>query len=120
MTWLITGGAGYIGSHVVREMTNAGERVVVLDDLSSGIPDRLAADVPLEHGNVLDRERLEQIMREHGVDGVVHIAARKQVGESVEKPLDYYRENVEGLRLVLEAAAAAGVTRFLFSSSAAV
>jgi UDP-glucose 4-epimerase len=120
MTWLITGGAGYIGSHVVRAMTAAGERVVVLDDLSSGIPDRLAADVPLAQGNVLDRDRLEQVMREHEVTGVVHIAARKQVGESVERPLLYYRENVEGLRLVLEAAAAAGVTRFLFSSSAAV
>lgn len=120
MTWLVTGGAGYIGSHVVREMTAAGERVVVLDDLSSGIPDRLAADVPLAKGDVLDRDRLEQVMREHGVDGIVHIAARKQVGESVERPLLYYRENVEGLRLVLEAAAATGVSRFLFSSSAAV
>jgi UDP-glucose 4-epimerase len=120
MTWLITGGAGYIGSHVVREMTQAGERVVVLDDLSSGRAARLPADVPLVHGDVLDRDLLDRVMREHGVAGVVHIAARKQVGESVERPLEYYGANVEGLRVVLAAAAAAGVGRFLFSSSAAV
>ncbi|GAA2169961.1 MULTISPECIES: UDP-glucose 4-epimerase GalE [Glycomyces] len=120
MTWLITGGAGYIGSHVVREMTGAGERVVVLDDLSSGRAARLPADVPLVHGDVLDRDLLDRVMREHGVAGVVHIAARKQVGESVERPLEYYGANVEGLRVVLAAAAAAGVGRFLFSSSAAV
>lgn len=120
MTWLVTGGAGYIGSHVVREMTAAGERVVVLDDLSSGSGSRMPAGVPLEQGSVLDRERLEQVLREHEITGVVHIAARKQVGESVERPLEYYRENVEGLRTVLEASAAAGVRGFLFSSSAAV
>jgi UDP-glucose 4-epimerase len=120
MTWLITGGAGYIGSHVVRELTNAGERVVVLDDLSSGRAARLPAGVPLEHGDVRDRDLLDRVMRGHGVDGVVHIAARKQVGESVERPLEYYEANVEGLRVVLAAAADAGVRRFLFSSSAAV
>jgi len=120
MTWMITGGAGFIGSHVVRAMTEAGERVVVLDDLSTGDAGRLPAGVPLERGTVLDRDVLDRVLREHGVDGVVHIAAKKQVGESVERPLWYYRENVEGLRTVLEAAAGAGVRRFLFSSSAAV
>jgi UDP-glucose 4-epimerase len=120
MTWMITGGAGFIGSHVVKAMTEAGERVVVLDDLSTGDPARLPADVPLERGTVLDRAVLDRVLREHLVDGVVHIAAKKQVGESVERPLWYYRENVEGLRTVLEAAAGAGVRRFLFSSSAAV
>ena len=118
--WLITGGAGYIGSHVVRELTAAGESVVVLDDLSSGDQARLPGTVPLERGSVLDRPFLDRVLREWSVDGVVHIAAKKQVGESVERPLYYYRENVEGLRTVLEAAAAAGVRRFLFSSSAAV
>lgn len=120
MSWLVTGGAGYIGSHVVRELKAAGERVVVLDDLSSGSADRLPAGVPVEKGSVLDRERLVQVLRAHEVTGVVHIAAKKQVGESVERPLEYYRENVEGLRTVLEASAAAGVRGFLFSSSAAV
>ncbi|WP_335982099.1 MULTISPECIES: UDP-glucose 4-epimerase GalE [Streptomycetaceae] len=118
--WLITGGAGYIGSHVVRELTAAGEGVVVLDDLSGGDPARLPADVPLERGSVLDPEVLARVLREYAVDGIVHIAAKKQVGESVARPLYYYRENVEGLRTVLDAAAGAGVRRFVFSSSAAV
>ena len=120
MTWLITGGAGYIGAHVVRAMTRAGERVVVLDDLSTGNPDRLADDVPLIRGSAADRALLDRVLAEHEVTGVVHLAAKKQVGESVEKPLLYYRENVTGLNILLEAVAAAGVRRFLFSSSAAV
>ncbi|OPF77253.1 UDP-glucose 4-epimerase GalE [Streptomyces antioxidans] len=120
MTWLITGGAGYIGSHVVRAMTEAGESVAVLDDLSSGIRARLPEDVPLVHGSTLDRALLDRTFAELGVTGVVHLAARKQVGESVEQPLRYYRENVHGLTVLLEAVVAAGVGRFLFSSSAAV
>ncbi|WP_327421016.1 UDP-glucose 4-epimerase GalE [Streptomyces sp. NBC_01527] len=120
MTWLITGGAGYIGAHVVRAMTGAGEKVVVLDDLSTGIPDRLPADVPLVRGSASDRALLDRVLAEHAVTGVVHLAAKKQVGESVEKPLLYYRENVSGLAVLLEAVVAAGVQRFVFSSSAAV
>ncbi|MFV0129918.1 UDP-glucose 4-epimerase GalE [Streptomyces sp. HMX112] len=120
MTWLITGGAGFIGSHVVKAMAEGGERVVVLDDLSTGRAERLPAGVPLEVGTVLDRDTLDRVLREHAVTGIVHIAGKKQVAESVAQPLYYYRENVEGLRTLLEAAAAAGVTRFLFSSSAAV
>ncbi|WP_371652694.1 MULTISPECIES: UDP-glucose 4-epimerase GalE [unclassified Streptomyces] len=120
MTWMITGGAGYIGSHVVKALVDGGEQVVVLDDLSTGDPARLPEGVRLEHGTVLDRDVLDRVLRENDVDGVIHIAAKKQVGESVERPLHYYRENVEGLRTVLEAAAEAGVRRFLFSSSAAV
>ncbi|WP_228975157.1 UDP-glucose 4-epimerase GalE [Streptomyces sp. DH12] len=120
MTWMITGGAGFIGSHVVRAMTGAGERVVVVDDLSSGRADRLPAGVPLEKGTVLDRDFLDRVLREHTVTGIVHVAAKKQVAESVARPLFYYRQNVEGLRVLLDAAVAAGVGRFLFSSSAAV
>ncbi|GAA2406572.1 UDP-glucose 4-epimerase GalE [Streptomyces glaucosporus] len=120
MTWLVTGGAGYIGAHVVRALTGAGERVVVLDDLSTGLPDRLPPGVPLVRGAVSDRSLLEETIAGHGVTGVVHLAARKQVGESVERPLTYYRENVHGLTVLLEAVVAAGVRRFLFSSSAAV
>ncbi|MFJ9682279.1 UDP-glucose 4-epimerase GalE [Streptomyces sp. NPDC101194] len=120
MTWLITGGAGYIGAHVVRSMTGSGERVVVLDDLSTGIAERLPADVPLVRGSVFDRAVLDHVLARHDVTGVVHLAAKKQVGESVEKPLLYYRENVAGLTVLLEAVVAAGVRRFLFSSSAAV
>jgi UDP-glucose 4-epimerase len=120
MTWLITGGAGFIGAHVVRAMVEDGNPVVVLDDLSTGDPARLPEGVPLVTGSTLDRPLLDRVLREHAVTGVLHIAAKKQVGESVERPLHYYRENVEGLRVVLEAAAEAGVGRFLLSSSAAV
>ncbi|QGV80654.1 UDP-glucose 4-epimerase GalE [Streptomyces ficellus] len=120
MTWLITGGAGFIGSHVVKAMAEGGERIVVLDDLSTGRAERLPDGVPLEVGTVLDRDVVDRVLAEHAVTGIVHIAGKKQVAESVAKPLHYYRENVEGLRTLLEAAADAGVARFLFSSSAAV
>ncbi|GAA1196410.1 UDP-glucose 4-epimerase GalE [Streptomyces hebeiensis] len=120
MTWLITGGAGYIGAHVVRSMTGAGERVVVLDDLSSGLAERLPGSVPLVRGSLADRKLVDRTLAGHGVTGVVHLAGKKQVGESVEQPLRYYRENVHGLTVLLDAVVAAGVRRFLFSSSAAV
>ncbi|MBT3073148.1 MULTISPECIES: UDP-glucose 4-epimerase GalE [Streptomyces] len=120
MTWLITGGAGYIGAHVARAMVAAGERVVVLDDRSSGIVERLPDAVTLVEGRISDRALLDRVLTEHAVSGVVHLAAKKQVGESVEQPLLYYRENVAGLGVLLEAVVAAGVRRFLFSSSAAV
>ena len=120
MSWLITGGAGFIGAHVVRALVEDGTDVVVLDDLSTGDPARLPAGVPLVTGSTLDRALLDRVLAEYRVEGVLHIAAKKQVGESVAEPLRYYRENVEGLRVVLEAAAAAGIRRFLLSSSAAV
>ncbi len=120
MTWLITGGAGYIGAHVVRAMTAAGEQAVVYDDLSTGIAGRVPEGVPLVVGSTLDDERLARTLADHSVTGVVHLAAKKQVGESVEQPLHYYRENVEGLRILLEAVTAAKVASLVFSSSAAV
>ncbi|MBV7672399.1 UDP-glucose 4-epimerase GalE [Streptomyces halstedii] len=120
MTWLITGGAGYIGAHVARAMAGAGERVVVLDDVSTGDAGRLDEGVTLVRGSAADRGLLDRVLSGHGVTGVVHLAAKKQVGESVEDPLLYYRENVGGLTVLLEAVVAAGVRRFLFSSSAAV
>ncbi|MET9908906.1 UDP-glucose 4-epimerase GalE [Streptomyces sp. NPDC006476] len=120
MTWLITGGAGYIGAHVVRAMTGAGERTVVYDDLSTGLGERVPDGVPLVVGSTLDGERVARALADHRITGVVHLAAKKQVGESVELPLHYYRENVEGLRVLLEAVTAAGVPSFVFSSSAAV
>ncbi|WP_316744135.1 UDP-glucose 4-epimerase GalE [Streptomyces sp. MK7] len=120
MTWLITGGAGYIGAHVVRAMTRAGERAVVYDDLSTGDAARVPDGIPLVVGSTLDGDRLARVLAEHDVTGVVHLAAKKQVGESVDQPLRYYRENVEGLRVLLEAVTAADVSAFVFSSSAAV
>ncbi|MER7183449.1 UDP-glucose 4-epimerase GalE [Streptomyces hyaluromycini] len=120
MTWLITGGAGYIGAHVVRAMAEAGERTVVYDDLSTGIADRVPKDVPLVTGSTLDGEKVARVLAEHEVTGVVHLAAKKQVGESVGRPLHYYHENVEGLRVLLQAVTEARVPSFVFSSSAAV
>ncbi|MEY2243912.1 UDP-glucose 4-epimerase GalE [Streptomyces sp. BF23-18] len=120
MTWLITGGAGYIGAHVARAMAESGERVVALDDLSSGKPNRLPENVPLVQGSSLDGDLLKRVLAEHGITGVVHLAARKQVGESVAEPTRYYQENVGGLATLLDAVAGAGVQRFVFSSSAAV
>jgi UDP-glucose 4-epimerase len=120
MTWLITGGAGYIGAHVARAMTDAGERVVALDDLSAGVPARLPAGVPLVRGSALDADLVRRVLAEHGVTGVVHLAARKQVAESVARPSWYYAQNVGGLATLLDAVAQAGISRFLFSSSAAV
>ncbi|MFE7034128.1 UDP-glucose 4-epimerase GalE [Streptomyces sp. NPDC057621] len=120
MTWLITGGAGYIGAHVARAMAEAGERVLALDDLSAGVPARLPEGIPLVQGSSLDGELLKRVFAEHAVTGVVHLAARKQVGESVAQPTRYYQENLGGLATLLEAVAGAGVRRFVFSSSAAV
>ncbi|MEU1008531.1 UDP-glucose 4-epimerase GalE [Streptomyces sp. NPDC005890] len=120
MTWLITGGAGYIGAHVARAMAGAGESVVALDDLSAAVPARLPAEVPLVRGSTLDGDLLKRVFAEYGVTGVVHLAARKQVAESVAQPTRYYRENVGGLATLLAAVAEAGIGRLLFSSSAAV
>jgi UDP-glucose 4-epimerase len=116
---MVTGGAGYIGSHVVAAMRAAGEPVIALDDLSSGDAARLGG-VPLVEGSTLDGALLARTLREHAVRGVVHLAAKKQVEESVRRPLLYYRENVEGLRVLLAAVTDAGVPSFVFSSSAAV
>jgi UDP-glucose 4-epimerase len=118
MTWLVTGGAGYIGLHVVRALRAGGHGVVVLDDLSTGRAELV--DAPLAQGSVHDAALLRATMREHDVRGVIHLAAKKQVGESVERPLYYYRENVAGLMTLLEVMAECGVEILVFSSSAAV
>ena len=119
MTWLVTGGAGYIGAHVVRALVQDGASVVVLDDLSTGDGSRVDPAAALVEGSVLDRGLVRKALREHGVTGVVHIAAKKQVGESMADPLLYYRENVEGLVALLEGCRDKGVASFVFSSSAA-
>jgi UDP-glucose 4-epimerase len=119
MTWLVTGGAGYIGAHVVRSLVQDGASVVVLDDLTTGKADRVDPAAAFVEGSVLDRGLVRTVLSEHDVTGVVHIAAKKQVGESVADPLLYYRENVTGLVTLLDACRDEGVERFVFSSSAA-
>src|SRR3954471_13032501 len=97
MAWLVTGGAGYIGAHVVSAMLEGGERVVVLDDLSSGDPARIPG-VPLVRGSVLDRVLLDRVLAEHAVRGVVHIAAKKQVEESGGRPLHWPQRGKKAAR----------------------
>ena len=119
MTWLVTGGAGYIGAHVVRALLADGHEVVVLDDLSTGFKERVPDGVPIVLGTVLDPAALDRALSDHGITGVVHLAGKKQVGESVAKPLYYFHENVEGLRVLLAAMGEHGVRSLVFSSSAA-
>jgi len=120
MTWLVTGGAGYIGSHVVREFVAAGMPVVVLDDLSSGRRPFLPADVPFARGSILDGALLQRVFAEHDVTGVVHLAGFKYAGVSVQRPLHTYEQNVDGTTVLLAAMQDSGVGLMVFSSSAAV
>jgi UDP-glucose 4-epimerase len=120
MTWLLTGGAGYIGAHIVRSFRQAGLAVVVLDDLSTGIRENVPDDVPFVQASVGDADGVRAALKEHGISGVLHLAAKKAVGESVARPLYYWDENVGGMRALLQACVDEGVTRVLFSSSAAV
>jgi len=117
---LITGGAGYIGSHAVHAFLDAGHRAVVLDNLSTGVRDNLPADVPFYHGDIGDAGLVARIVAEHGIDGILHFAGSIVVPESVSDPLKYYRNNVaRGLELLC-AAVEARVPAFIFSSTAAV
>ena len=120
MTWLLTGGAGYIGAHVLRSLQASGRKVVVLDDLSSGLARKVPVGVPLVQADICDRASVETALVEHGVTGVIHLAAKKAVGESVERPHHYYRQNVDGALALTEAMVDAGVSRLVYSSSAAV
>lgn len=119
-TWLVTGGAGYIGSHVVQALLESGRNVVVLDDFSTGLERRLFPDVPCERLSLHDEAGCAAVMRSHDIDGVVHLAAKKAAGESVHVPLLYYRENVDGMISLLTAMRETGVQRLVYSSSAAV
>jgi UDP-glucose 4-epimerase len=120
MTWMLTGGAGYIGAHVVRSLLDSGRDVVVLDDLSTGVSRKVPEGVALEQVDVCDRAAVADVLRRHEVTGVVHLAAKKAVGESVERPHFYYRQNVEGAMALTEAMAEVGVRRLVYSSSASV
>jgi UDP-glucose 4-epimerase len=116
---LVTGGAGYIGSHVVLQLVEAGERVMVLDDLSTGFREAVIG-AGLVVGNVGDQQVVERVLREHGVDTVMHFAARTIVPESVADPLRYYGNNTCATRNLLACCHDAGVAQIVFSSTAAV
>jgi UDP-glucose 4-epimerase len=120
MTWLVTGGAGYIGAHVVRSLVDAGLDAVVLDDLSSGHREFVPAHVPFVHGSILDGGLLLRAFDEHSVTGVIHVAGFKYAGVSVQRPLHTYEQNVTGTAVLLAAMAEHGIDRIVFSSSAAV
>ena len=118
-TILVTGGAGYIGSHVVLQLRERGERVIVLDNLSRGFR-QAVRDTPLAVGDAGDRELVARLLREHAVDTVLHFAAFTIVPESAREPLKYYANNTCATRNLLACCAEAGVANFVFSSTAAV
>ncbi|MBF4463355.1 MULTISPECIES: UDP-glucose 4-epimerase GalE [unclassified Rathayibacter] len=120
MAWLVTGGAGYIGAHVVRAFAEQGIAPVVVDDLSSGHASFVPEGVPFHHGSILDGALLERVFAEHEIEGVVHVAGFKYAGVSVQRPLHTYEQNVTGTLRVLAAMERAGVSSIVFSSSAAV
>jgi len=120
MTVLVTGGAGYIGSHMVLELADAGERVVVLDNLSTGFPWAVAEGVQLIVGDTGDQSLVTRLIRQHGIDAIIHFAASIVVPDSVRDPLGYYRNNTVNSRALIECAVNNGVRHFVFSSTAAV
>jgi len=120
VTILVTGGAGYIGSHMVHALVDAGERVVVLDNLTTGFDWAVAPGVPLVVGDTGDQAQVAALMTEHRVDAVIHFAASIVVPDSVADPLGYYRNNTANSRSLIETAVKHGVRHFIFSSTAAV
>jgi UDP-glucose 4-epimerase len=120
MTILVTGGAGYIGSHMVHALADAGERVVVLDNLSTGFDWAVPKSVPLVVGETGNQSRVAALIAEHRVDAIIHFAASLVVPDSVRNPLSYYRNNTMNSRALIEVAVNAGVRHFIFSSTAAV
>ena len=120
MTVLVTGGAGYIGSHMVLELLDSGESVVVLDNLSTGFRWAVPANATLVVGDVGDQDLVRSIVRKHGVESIIHFAGSIVVPESVADPLGYYHNNTVKSRALMEVAVELGIRRFIFSSTAAV
>lgn len=119
MSWLVTGGAGYIGSHVARALLDAGIPVVVIDDLSSGFERFVPEAAAFVRGTLLDRDLVEDTLRRFELRGTIHIAGYKYAGESVKRPLHTYEQNVSAMVILLQAMERAGIDRIVFSSSAA-
>ena len=119
-TWLVTGGAGYIGAHVVKSLLENDFKVVIVDDLSTGLARKVPQNVVFEKIDIAETNKLAQIMKSNKVEGVIHLAAKKAVGESMINPSLYYKENIGGFISLLEAMSQADVKRIVYSSSAAV
>lgn len=117
---LVTGGAGYIGSHMVHALVDAGESVLVLDNLSTGFDWAVAREAQLVRGNAGDQALVARLIADHGIDAIIHFAASVVVPESVADPLKYYANNTANSRNLIECAVRGGVRRFVFSSTAAV
>ena len=127
MSILVTGGAGYIGSHTVVELLNAGKEIVIIDDFSNSKPivlDRIkqitGKDFKFYEINYLDKEKLEKVFEENNIESVINFAGFKAVGESVREPLKYYHNNVSGAITLLETMQKYNVKKFVFSSSATI
>ena len=120
MSILVTGGAGYIGSHMVRDLADAGERVIVLDNLSTGFDWAIPKGVPLVVGDTGDQNLVGQILREHEVHSIIHFAASAIVPDSVKDPLGYYKNNTVNSRALIETAVKNDLRQFIFSSTCAV
>ncbi|RZQ53044.1 UDP-glucose 4-epimerase GalE [Pseudoalteromonas phenolica] len=127
MAILVTGGAGYIGSHTVLELLNQGDEVIVVDNLSNSSSESLkrvaeitGKEATFYQGDILDKAFLDSVFAKHSVDQVIHFAGLKAVGESVQKPIEYYQNNVQGTLSLLDAMRDAGVFKLVFSSSATV
>ena len=119
-TWLVTGGAGYIGAHVVKSLLENDFKVVIVDDLSTGLARKVPSNVVFEKIDIAETNKLAQIMKSNKVEGIIHLAAKKAVGESMINPSLYYKENIGGFISLLEAMSQADVKRIVYSSSAAV
>ena len=120
MAVLVTGGAGYIGSHMTYALLERGEDVVVLDNLSTGIRDLVSPKAAFVQGDVADKALVKDVLGRHGVDAVIHFAGSVVVPESVERPLFYYQNNTAASRNLVEACVETDVGHFVFSSTAAV
>src|SRR5438552_3340495 len=120
MSILVTGGAGYIGSHMVWHLVDAGERVVVLDNLSTGFGWAVSPEATLVRGDYCDQDLVKALIDEHAVDAIIQFAGSIVVPDSVADPLGYYLNNTVKSRALIEAAVRGGVKRFIFSSTAAV
>lgn len=120
MKYLVTGGAGYIGSHIVFQLLESGHEVVVLDDLCTGHRWAVPAEVEFVEGDVGDSARVDQLLSQHRFDGVMHLAASLEVRESISDPLKYYRNNTVATLNLADACVRFGISNFIFSSTAAV